>query len=117
MKIPRCFHLQDSFFMISCSRGPIDCLLLTFWHKPCQCKYLPSFIPHYYHRFQILATLLSSCLPDLFFYCLAPAKTYEKHYKFVIISAVRVFRLDYSPSVKLEKIQKTLPTASDSIWF
>ena len=117
MQVPRCFCPWGSLSRISGSRGLVVGSLPTFWHKLRCHKYPLYHTPYYYYQLQIPSSPLFSCLPAPSLWYLAPAGICRKYHGSSIVLAVRVYRLGYPPSAKLEKAQKTSPSASDCIWF
>ena len=117
MQVPRCFCPRGSFFRIPGSRDLVGSPLPTPWCKPHYCKYPPPRTPRYCHRLQILAAPLSSRPLAPFLSCFTPTRTRWNHYGSSIMSAVRICRLGYSPSVKLEKAKRISPPSFDCVWF
>ena len=117
MQVPRCFCPQGSLSRILGSRGLVSSPLPTPWRK-LHCRKFPlSHTLGYCRRLRILAAPLSFRLPALFLWCPAPAETRGKLHGSSIILAVRVCRLGYLPGAKLEKAQRTSPSASNCVWF
>ena len=117
MQVPRYFRPQNSFFRVPGSRGLVDSPFPTPWRKPHCCKYSLPRISRYCYWLQILAALLSSRPPTPFLWCLTLAGLYRKRHGSFIVLAVRVYRLGYPLSAKLEKTQRISPSAFDCVWF
>ena len=117
MQVPRCFRPWCSLSKIPGSRGLVGGPLPTFSHKPRCREYSPPHTSHYCCRLWIRVVSLSSRPLAPFLWCFALAKIHEKRHGSSIVSAAQVCRLGYSPGVKLEKAQRTLPPASNCIWF